>query len=69
MHGAYKAEMDNGLDLIKEFRLPSGKRIDFLDLSNGKLYELKPFNTRQIKAGMKQLDGYMKELQSMERLL
>ena len=47
--------------------MPSGKRIDFLDMVIGKIYELKPFNPRQIKAGLKQLDGYMKELQSKER--
>ena len=67
MHRVFKSELDNGVDMVKEFRLPSGKRIDFLDMVNGKIYELKPFNPRQIKAGLKQLDGYMKELQSMER--
>ena len=51
----------------KEFPLPSGKRIDFLDILNNKIFELKPFNKRALKAGQKQLDMYEKELRSMIR--
>ncbi len=61
MHQAYKV----GAEGIKEFRLPSGRRIDFLDIKNSTIYELKPFNPRAIKAGENQLNIYMKELQSM----
>ena len=60
MHAAYKL----GEKGIKEFRLPSGKRIDFLDIKNGKIFELKPFNPRAMKAGENQLNMYLKELQS-----
>ncbi len=34
MHKAYKAGM-----IGKEFRLPSGRRIDFLDIKNSTVYE------------------------------
>ncbi|MBX2897726.1 MAG: hypothetical protein KF763_19955 [Cyclobacteriaceae bacterium] len=65
MHKAYKV----GADGIKEFRLPSGKRIDFLDVNNGIIYELKPFNPRAMKAGEKQLGMYLNEIQSPATLL
>ncbi|PVD49399.1 hypothetical protein DC498_25290, partial [Terrimonas sp.] len=61
MHRAYKV----GMDGIKEFRLPSGKRIDFLDITNKTVYELKPFNPRAMQQGEKQLQTYIQELQSM----
>ena len=61
MHKAYKV----GADGIKEFRLPSGNRIDFLNIKNSTIYELKPLNTRAMKAGKGQLIKYMKELQTM----
>jgi len=61
MHKAYKV----GEDGIKEFRLPSGKRIDFLDIKNNTIYELKPFNPRAMKEGLNQLNMYKQELQTM----
>lgn len=61
MHKAYKV----GANGVKEFRLPSGRRIDFLDIKNGTIYELKPFNPRAMKAGQNQLNMYMQELQTM----
>ncbi|MCD0488054.1 hypothetical protein LPB86_07425 [Pedobacter sp. MC2016-14] len=68
MHKAYKAELHNpAAKMFKEYVLPSGKRIDFLDAANGIIYELKPFNPRGIKAGKNQLNLYMKELESMPR--
>lgn len=63
MHKAYKV----GEEGFKEFRLPSGKRIDFLDINNRTIYELKPFNPRGIQMGAKQLNIYMQELQTMPR--
>ncbi|WP_291276171.1 RHS repeat-associated core domain-containing protein, partial [Flavobacterium sp.] len=60
MHKNYKV----GVNGVKEFRLPSGKRIDFLDVENGTIFELKPFNPRAMKAGNKQLDTYLKEMNS-----
>jgi hypothetical protein len=61
MHKSYKV----GADGIKEFRLPSGKRIDFLDINNRTIYELKPFNPRAMQQGQMQLNMYMQELQTM----
>lgn len=66
-HKAYMAEQHNGNNKIKEFRLPSGKRIDFLDIENGIVHELKPYNPRSIKAGNRQLNGYIEELKTMPR--
>ncbi|MGG5578834.1 hypothetical protein ACPDHL_16075 [Myroides sp. C15-4] len=63
MHKAYKV----GANGSKEFRLPSGKRIDFLDINNATIYELKPFNPRAMKAGQKQLNIYKSELERMQR--
>jgi hypothetical protein len=66
MHKAYKAGLHNpAKQMFKEYVLPSGRRIDFLDASKGIIYELKPFNPRAMKAGQNQLNMYMKELQSM----
>jgi RHS repeat-associated protein len=65
MHREYKvAEHAAGIGR-KEFKLPSGRRIDFLDTTNNIIYELKPFNPRQIRAGQQQLQCYKKELQSV----
>jgi hypothetical protein len=59
MHKGYKL----GTIGIKEFRLPSGKRIDLLDI-NSTIFELKPFNPRAMKAEENQLKIYMKEMNS-----
>jgi RHS repeat-associated protein len=67
MHNLYKAGMADEINTFKEFRLPSGRRIDFLDVRKGIIYELKPNNIRAIKSGEKQLQMYMNELKTMER--
>lgn len=65
VHKSYKAAIADKIDLHKEFRLPSGCKIDFLDIKNYKVYELKPNNPRAIKAGIKQLNNYIEELKHM----
>jgi hypothetical protein len=67
MHKAYKAGLADNVNTFKEFVLPSGKRIDFLDVKNGIIYELKPNNPRAILQGQKQLQMYMQELQGMQK--
>jgi len=68
MHAAYKADVVNpALGRFKEFRLKSGRRIDFLDVPNQTIYELKPNNPRQIAAGKRQLQDYLSELQADPR--
>lgn len=67
MHSAYKAKDVIENIATKEFRLPSGRRIDFLDIQNQTIYELKPFNPRAMKAGEKQLQMYKTELESMQQ--
>lgn len=62
MHKVYHAG-----EIGKEFRLPSGKRIDFLDIPNSTIYELKPFNPRAMQQGQRQLNMYLQELQTMQR--
>ena len=65
MHKAYKAgDVLDGVRM-KEFTLPSGKRIDFIDLENKIIYELKPNNPRAIKQGYKQLEMYKQEVESL----
>jgi len=65
MHKEYKLEEAMQGIGHKEFRLPSGKRIDFIDIDKGIIYELKPFNPRAMKAGEKQLQMYKRELQKI----
>ncbi|GAA0756105.1 RHS repeat-associated core domain-containing protein [Clostridium sartagoforme] len=65
MHKAYKADVVDNIIKFKEYRLPSGRRIDFIDFGTKTIYELKPYNPRQIKAGTKQLEGYLKEVESI----
>jgi hypothetical protein len=65
MHKAYKAGLADKVKTFKEYMLPSGKRIDFLDAAKGIVYDLKPNNTRAIREGGVQVDNYIKELQRM----
>lgn len=50
----------------KEFQLPSGKRIDAIDLENKTIYELKPNNSRAIKRGEKQAGNYKREIEGIK---
>ncbi len=61
IHNQYKLDVPGR----KEYILPSGKRVDFLDRKNGIIYELKPNNLRSIRVGMKQLEMYRRELQTI----
>ena len=65
MHKAYKADVVDNITKFKEFRLPSGKRIDFIDFETKTIYELKPYNPNGIKTGLKQLEVYLKEVESI----
>lgn len=49
----------------KEFTLPSGKRVDFIDFEKKIIYELKPDNKRARKLGEQQLGDYKKEVESI----
>lgn len=65
MHKAYKAdEVVPGIKM-KEFVLPSGNRIDFIDLAEKIIYELKPNNARALKEGANQLARYLDEVESI----
>ncbi|MEW6618173.1 MAG: RHS repeat-associated core domain-containing protein [bacterium] len=65
IHKLFKAdEVLEGIR-IKEFRLPSGKKVDFIDLEKKIIYELKPNNPSAIKLGEKQLQNYLKEVESL----
>jgi len=65
MHRAYKAGLADNIRTFKEFRLPSGGRIDFLDVQRGIIHELKPNNPRAIREGLQQLQRYRQELESL----
>jgi hypothetical protein len=60
-HKAY----DPGPTYIKEFVLPSGRRIDAVDLNRRVIRELKPNNPRAIAKGWKKLDIYTAELKKI----
>lgn len=64
-HRKYKVnEALNGI-VEKEYRLPSGKRVDAIEIKNGVIYEIKPNNPKSIKAREKQLQGYLDELNNI----
>ena len=59
MHKSYKlAEHAPEFGKFKEFTGIKGIRPDFVDFSTKTIYELKPFNTRGIQGGIKQLGKY-----------
>ncbi len=58
MHTAYKASLADDIFTFKEFTKIKGIRSDFVDFNTKTIYELKPFNPRQIKLGSKQLNYY-----------
>jgi Restriction endonuclease fold toxin 9 len=58
MHKVYKAaDVVEGV-AMKEFTKVPGIRPDFVNFATKTIYELKPFNPRQIQAGIKQLNNY-----------
>ncbi|WP_368042569.1 hypothetical protein [Ectobacillus sp. JY-23] len=65
MHKSYKT--DEVLQGVreKEFRLPSRKRIDFIDFEKKIIYELKPYNPRAMRQGNRQLKIYKKEVEGI----
>lgn len=62
VHKEYMSDVADDVNKIKEYVLPSGKRVDFIDLKNKIVYELKPNNPNQIRKGTKQLTGYLEEI-------
>ncbi|MCR1784448.1 hypothetical protein KVF89_18035 [Nocardioides carbamazepini] len=58
MHAAW----NYGSGFQREFRLPSGRRVDGINLQTRQIVELKPYNPRAIRLGQRQLDDYLKEL-------
>jgi len=58
MHTAYKAGMADEINTFKEYTRIPGIRPDFVDFNTKTIYELKPFNPRAMRQGMKQLEKY-----------
>jgi hypothetical protein len=67
MHAEFMVDQQIPGLAIKEFRLPSGRRIDFLDIPNATIYELKPFNPNGFASGRRQLQMYKTEIEAMPR--
>ncbi|MSS38721.1 hypothetical protein [Clostridium porci] len=65
VHKEYMVDIDNGFTKRKEYVLPSGKRVDFIDFESKTVYELKPHNPNQINKGTKQLAGYLQEIETV----
>ena len=57
IHAGYKTNYEGVAGMIKEATI-GRNRIDFLDVNNKIIYELKPNNPRSIKQGMQQLKRY-----------
>lgn len=65
VHKEYMSDVADDVNKIKEYVLPSGKRVDFIDFENKIVYELKPNNPNQIRKGIKQLAGYLEEIETV----
>ncbi len=66
MHKLYKAGLDDQISTFKEYVIKgTRKKIDFLDVKNGIVYELKPNNPKAIARGWSQAQGYVNDLQSL----
>ena len=65
VHKEYKAGDVDNITRFKEYVLPSGKRVDYIDFETKTIYELKPHNPNQIRNGKKQLQSYLKEIESV----
>ena len=57
IHNGYKSSSGFNAE-FKEYRKTDGIRPDYYDKRAGIIYELKPFNPRSMKAGIKQLKKY-----------
>ena len=65
-HVAYKAGIADNERTFKEFVIPNTrKRIDFVDLANGIVYELKPNNATAIARGYSQAARYVELLKQL----
>ena len=62
-HMNYRNALGDGYSF--EFRLPSGLRADAVDGANRIVRELKPDNPRAISDGLRQVEKYRKELESL----
>jgi hypothetical protein len=58
MHKGYKLGLENKVTTFKEFTGVKGIRPDFVDFGTKTIYELKPYNPRNIQQGWKQLNKY-----------
>ena len=61
IHKGYKATPEF-IESSKEFNKVRGIRPDYVDFDNKIIYELKPFNPKSIKSGIKQLQKYNQKL-------
>ena len=55
------ANFNYGPGFQREFRLPSGKRVDAINFQTREILELKPNNARAIRLGERQLEVYRQE--------
>lgn len=66
-HKEYRAGQADKVNTFKEYTLPNGKRIDFLDAKKGIVYELKPNNLKATNLGKQQLIEYIAELKKIPK--
>ena len=64
IHKGYKVGMPG-----KEYDKIKGIRIDYLDMDNKVIYELKPFNPRSVKQGVRQLEKYNQKLDGRYKMV
>lgn len=69
MHTAYKAGLSDGVTTFNEFTGIKAIRPDFVGFGTKTIYELKPFNLRQIRLRTKQLNNYKSLLSRIMEVL
>ena len=66
MHKIYRMELEAPVNgLFKEYRGIKGIRPDFVDFNARTIYELKPYNPRSVRGGLKQLEKYQSIFQEI----
>ena len=65
VHTEFGRTHANGTTIRAEYRLPSGRRVDLIDFNTRTIYELKPHNPNGIRTGLRQLETYRIEVESI----
>ena len=65
VHAEFARTHASGTTRLAEYRLPSGRRVDLIDFDARIIYEVKPHNSNGIRTGLRQLETYRIEVESI----